>query len=365
MRSLFRSLLVLVVMGLVGCGIEIGENDVQKEGTYASKLEQVIEDARRYVSINKRAGDRYVLQDGLYVVVEENQSKLLYFYSVDDLAGLTEQEEEDLLKKVNAAAENGQVYVVYGDNSKDLLDYVSIDDTAYTGLSPSIDASMTVVNTGEQAGDNTAKAIVCEIPTNAASPTQFTIILEAAFVGEDETSINGDRIELVLANSDSDKVYSGIVTELSVDGLTAKVTMDERLEMGKVYIPRSISGSKIYFGSNVVQVYGEEYDLYIESVEEYGNGLITLVMSKEEYGLLVDDFDVIEIVDKSAKYAQNVTIESINANIVKLTCAKVSQTSIEQTLKYKISYGQSPQVVTGELKISGIGGQKKHFNCKC
>lgn len=356
--------LVMVLVGMAGCisASAGGDDGEDKEGVYATQLKKVIDDAKDYVGVSKKAAERYVLEDGIYLIMEENMSKVLYAYSVSDLAGLTADEETELYSRVEAAVEDGVVYVVYSDNSKELLDYISIIDTAQAGYSPSIDASMAVENTGGTAGNRNAKAIVDEIPSETVTVSQFTIFLKEPFVDNYGTGIKGDRVELVKANSVPELVYAGLITEVSSDGISAKVTMMDLLEAGTLYKPRSVSGSKIYFGSNIVAVPGENDELYVKSVESVANGEFTVAMNRAESNLNVSDFTVVEILGNGAKYASSLKIKDIDANMVTFSTTPVEQADSTQVLTYKISYKKTSQVSTGKVIIPGLGAPKSIVN---
>jgi len=366
MRKFLMSFLILVMVGLAGCfgsdvGNEKGDSDV---GAYSSQLNKIMQDAKMYANSSKRAGTRYVLDEGLYIIMDEAGQKVLYSYSVDDLAKMNALEVEDLLFKLAIAGPRGDVYVVFGDNSIGLFEYVSIEDTRNNGIAPSLDPTMLVSNKGTTVGDVTAKAIVDEIPLDMVSTTGFTMVLKYPFEDLDGTGILGDRVDLVLANSEPKVVHTGYVSEISEDGYVAKVSMSKELVAGKVYLPRSSSESRIYFGSNAVIVPGESDELYVYSSVEVANGEFTVRMNRAETTIKATDFTVIEILGNKANYAEDIKIKSMDGAFVTFTVKPVAQIATEQVLSYKVAYKNTPQVSTGKVVIPPTGVNKAIVNVK-
>lgn len=366
MRKFLMSFLVLVMVGLAGCfGSDVGNSKGEVETVYSAQLQKIMLDAKSYASSPKRAGTKTVLEEGIYIIMDEAGQKVLYSYSVDDLVSMTKTETQELLIKLGIAGPKGNVYIVFGDNSMGLFEYVSIEDTKNNGIAPGLDPSMMVANKGTTVGDVTAKAIVDEIPLDMVSTTAFTMVLKYPFIDSvDGSGILGDRVDLVLANSEPKVVHTGFVSEISEDGFVAKVSMTQELAAGKVYLPRSSSESRIYFGSNAVIVPGASDEIYVYSTVSVANGEFTVRMNRAESTLQATDFTVIEIIGNKANYAENIKIKSMDGAFVTFTVKPVAQTSVEQVLSYKIAYKNTPQISTGKVIVPPTGTQKAIINVK-
>ena len=350
MKKFLMSFLILMVVSLAGCfGGSSGSNsgnDYGDNAFYAEQLEKVIFDAKEYLDSDKRTATGTVLEDGIYLFVEEQNKTVLYFYSMEEIVLMGTSDIKELIKKISVAAPNRNVHVVVQDSSVELFNYKSIQDTIENGVSPIVDPLMEVKNTGKTAGNVSAKTLTDEIPLDLVSPNGFTIVLKTPYEGT-----VGGIIDLVVDNSNPKEVKKGYVSEVSDNGLIIKVVMQpgQNLEEGKKYIPQ-INDKEIYFGSNSVMVPGTA-ELYVKKIIEAENGIIKLSMSRSATGVKASEFSVVETVNEKSQYSENVRIESINGDIVTLKVRSKAASDKVQKLVYKISYKNSVQATSSTVVI--------------
>lgn len=350
MKKFLMSFLILMVVSLAGCfGGSSGSNsgnDYGDNAFYAEQLEKVIFDAKEYLDSDKLTATGTVLEDGIYLFVEEQNKTVLYFYSMEEIVLMGTSDIKELIKKISVAAPNRNVHVVVQDSSVELFNYKSIQDTIENGVSPIVDPLMEVKNTGKTAGNVSAKTLTDEIPLDLVSPNGFTIVLKTPYEGT-----VGGIIDLVVDNSNPKEVKKGYVSEVSDNGLIIKVVMQpgQNLEEGKKYIPQ-INDKEIYFGSNSVMVPGTA-ELYVKKIIEAENGIIKLSMSRSATGVKASEFSVVETVNEKSQYSENVRIESINGDIVTLKVRSKAASDKVQKLVYKISYKNSVQATSSTVVI--------------
>lgn len=128
MKKIIMLSLSLFLIFVLGCTLNKNDSKDEKE-VYEEILKKINTEAKNYYKLNKFDTFTYYIADGIYIYMGEN----IYYYSFEDLFSLTGVQTEDLLFKLAIAGPKGNVNIVYGDRTRGIFEFKSLDDVINNG----------------------------------------------------------------------------------------------------------------------------------------------------------------------------------------------------------------------------------------
>lgn len=129
-------LLLSLIFIISGCGGKSSDKEEVEQNEYEVFVKKIVQDVKNYNIIEKNGTETF-LGEGIYVEVllSDNLTGYegIYYYSMETLLNLNLERNHELLKLLGVCGPKGRVILIFGDKSKSLFEYVSIEDTKQNG----------------------------------------------------------------------------------------------------------------------------------------------------------------------------------------------------------------------------------------